>query len=186
MAGKRSNKWVIVAFVVCATCWMVAWPTLCFMQQRHLVSNCRKIKICRQTKSAEQNAKALPELPLGVEDFDRFRTRKPSYAYVDKIECLVQLVADGRQHFLARPRRFDAIFNGLVMTKSDEGKNLPKQKLPVVFLKLNKCVAIEGKEKLINAINRRLIKETKRNEVAEEHQTNSSETQNQQTKGVQT
>eukprot|EP00971_Amphidinium_carterae_P058509 1157441-Amphidinium_carterae.1 len=76
------------------------------MQQRHFVSNRRKVNICRQAENTEQNAKALPELPLGVKDFDRLRTRKPPYAYVDKTECLVQLVADGRQHFLARPRRF--------------------------------------------------------------------------------
>eukprot|EP00971_Amphidinium_carterae_P120536 2388486-Amphidinium_carterae.2 len=97
MAGKRSAKYVIMAFGVCATCWMVAWTTRCFMQQRHFVSNPHTVNICRQTRSAQKNAKALPELPLGVDDFATIR--EANCSYVDKTGFLPGLVAFPRQHF---------------------------------------------------------------------------------------
>eukprot|EP00971_Amphidinium_carterae_P124299 2462447-Amphidinium_carterae.2 len=48
----------------------------------------------------------LPTLPLAVDNFQRLRTRKPSYVYVDKTSCLPELVVEGSQQFLVRPRRF--------------------------------------------------------------------------------
>eukprot|EP00971_Amphidinium_carterae_P027096 534251-Amphidinium_carterae.1 len=66
----------------------------------------------------------------------------------------------------ARPDVFEgALFNGLDITKTDEGKNLLKQQRPVVFLRMNKCVATRGIDALENAINRQLISEAQRNGV---------------------
>lgn len=66
---------------------------------------------------------------------------------------------------MRRGSKKDDLFKGLDITKTDEGKNLLKQQRPVVFLRMNKCVATEGKENLMNEINERIIEEAKRNGV---------------------
>ncbi|MBR1743786.1 MAG: AAA family ATPase, partial [Lachnospiraceae bacterium] len=44
------------------------------------------------------------KLPIGLQDFAGLR--RDGYIYVDKTEYIYQLVHEGKQYFLSRPRRF--------------------------------------------------------------------------------
>ena len=46
----------------------------------------------------------LRELPIGVQDFEKLRTRK--LLYIDKTQYVADLLQGGGIYFLSRPRRF--------------------------------------------------------------------------------
>eukprot|EP00971_Amphidinium_carterae_P085437 1690328-Amphidinium_carterae.1 len=197
MTGKRSSK-CVVAFVVCTTCWMVAWPTRCFMPQRHFVSNPLRVRIIRQAESAEEGAtnaepqtegteqgsNQLLELPIGVDDFDQLQAALPRSPKAIREDIVARhhplhFHEEWRGEGSDKPQAtkntdlyctfldaiMDAIFHELDITKSKEGKELLQQELPVVFLKLNGCVATRGVDALEAEINDMLIKEAQRNGV---------------------
>ena len=107
MVSRRLSRRVCAVLVaVIATCWTVPWQPKCFVLPRDFVS--KRGRVCRHADHADTQTrdKVLPKLPLGVESFERLRMRKPECAYVDKTARLVDLVEDGDQHLLTRPRRF--------------------------------------------------------------------------------
>ena len=48
--------------------------------------------------------KQLRELPIGIQDFEKLRTRK--LLYIDKTQYVADLLQGGGVYFLSRPRRF--------------------------------------------------------------------------------
>ena len=44
------------------------------------------------------------KLPIGIQDFQDFHNE--NYLYIDKTEWVYQLLTQGKNYFLARPRRF--------------------------------------------------------------------------------
>ncbi len=75
----------------------------------------------------------LPPLPLGIQSFEKLRTK--GYVYVDKTESVIRLLEFGSYFFLARPRRFgkslllstmECVFSG----KKHLFKNLYISKIP--------------------------------------------------------
>ena len=48
--------------------------------------------------------KQLRELPIGIQDFEKLRTRK--LLYIDKTQYVADLLRGGGIYFLSRPRRF--------------------------------------------------------------------------------
>lgn len=93
------------------------------------------------------NQKRLPDLPIGVQTFDRMRTGK--YVYVDKTQYVYELARTCTPYFLSRPRRFGksllvSTFKALFEAKKHlfEGTWLASsdwqwQKHPVVFLDIS-------------------------------------------------
>jgi len=47
---------------------------------------------------------ARKPLPIGIQDFETIRSE--AFFYVDKTPLIRQLIANGRNYFLSRPRRF--------------------------------------------------------------------------------
>jgi len=98
----------------------------------------------------------LRELPIGVQDFEKLRTRK--LLYIDKTQYVADLLQGGGIYFLSRPRRFGKslflstlaayfegkkeLFRGLYLEKAEEALARKEgreawQTYPVFYINLN-------------------------------------------------
>jgi hypothetical protein len=88
---------------------------------------------------------AYPNLPIGIQSFEKIRTGR--YAYVDKTKFVADIVRNGSYYFLSRPRRFgksllldtldcafsgkSELFSGLYLATPESGWDFEK-KYPVL------------------------------------------------------
>ena len=107
------------------------------------------------------------KLPIGIQSFEDLR--RNGYLYVDKTELLYQLVTEGKNYFLSRPRRFgksllmstmEAYFLGkkeLFSELTIESLENEWKEYPVLHLDLN-ARNYDSKEALIAILNQHLEK----------------------------